>query len=820
MVAGLIAFASNAYATVEHFELVVSNQSDVAKHHVIVPVEIPEAMQQHFISVSRNGQSLPSILSPDRKKLLVQLDMESNEEALLTLSFDAKPFPEHFLIPSTSPGTKHICVNYQRLLVISTQNNNEINFKNREGQILETFQLNKGQMHVFQSSSPQLLIIESQYPVFVYLSSLGDDQVRADMRYEAGDSDTTTLFGSELYFYVNRHLWVSSYEETRVSLYDASNFLVWEKNLQANEGIFVSDLSPGAYSINSTAPVTAQFGYLDDENYSFVLGKRDQINGFSFGHLLITSLHPDTTIDLTYFNPRRQQKEIRLENPGDHRWVPIIELFLPYEPEYAFFTLNFDKPVLVNTFSSGTNFGGSFVPGRRGLFVDDYFTYITPKLSREFSKEQKNMMEILGLHNETFISILNSMHQEVELPQYTNFNFLTYESLSLTKIEGTRPFLLSQVHNYTQKGLFLWVPPLEDRTINATIGRPVQFLSNNNEGAGWSNWNIDSFRFSEFFANVTQPQYIFFTIFFASLLLLLLLLLLIFIIGKKTSSNLVDEENEKPMEKIAPEESELVQLMQTMEKKLNQSQSLDTEKPRLNENIPEEPAEPEKPTLGPSDIKEAPEKPIFQEKPSEDATAYPRLNVSYEDWIARFKEKKQEQAQRDQDLSNTSSHEPEPIDKKDTPPSPIEKKSSEKEIDLPFLDVDHTKSIGDEEIINSNMSKLSSFFDKKLVLDPGSANRLYHEGLLGNFNQAHMTKSSAKRLQPNVAKLLLQVELNAQDLSKAELFKERLETLEEAGKAIVLCKKKRIGLYITSYRLPNFIQRIQILHISELLKEI
>ncbi len=787
--AGMLIFASSTYASIEHFELVVSNQSHVFKHHAIVPVDIPEAMQNHFISVSRNQQTLPSLLSPDRKQLLIQLDLGPEEESILTISFSTKPLPESFLAPSTAPGTQHVCINYQRLLIISAQDENEINFKTRENQLLETVHLNRGQMHVFNSSNPQFLIIESQHPVFIYLSSIGDGKLQQDVRFEAGDSDTTTLFGSDIYFFTDRHLWVSSYEEASVRLHDVSGFLVWEDKLQANSGILVPQLSPGAYHLTSTTPVTLQFGYLDDENYSFVFGKHDQINGFAFGNLLISALHPNTTAELTYFNPRRQQKKLTFKQSGDYEWIPIIELFLPHEPEYAFFTLSFDKPLLVNTFSSGTNFGGDFVPGRNGLFADYYFSYMTPKLSREFSKEQKNMLEIIGLYQETSINIFNAIQEKIELQQNTSFNFLTHESLSWTRVEGSQPFMLSQLHNYTQKGLFIWVPPIADHSLKAVIGRPASLIADGKNSAGWSIWSIDGFRFKEFLANITQPQYIFFTIFFGSLFLLLIILVIIVLISKKTSSSLsFDEENGKEIEKITPEQSELIQLMQNMEKKLNDTKTMEFDQPPDPEPDPEL-------------IQKPPQKPA---EPDEKPATYPRLNVSYEDWVAKFKEKKQEKA------------EDRPPDE---PEASVEKPSLD-DIDLPFLDVDHTKSINDEEIVNSTKSKLSSFFDKKLVLDPGSANRLYHEGLLGNFNQAHMTKSSAKRLQPNIAKLLQQIELNVQDLSKAQLFQERLETLEEAGKALALCKKKHIGLYITSYRLPNFIQRIQIVHIGELLKEI
>jgi hypothetical protein len=199
---------------------------------------------------------------------------------------------------------------------------------------------------------------------------------------------------------------------------------------------------------------------------------------------------------------------------------------------------------------------------------------------------------------------------------------------------------------------------------------------------------------------------------------------------------------------------------------------------------------------------------------------FPKLNSSYDEWITRLKENAKKVVQ-------------EKEEKKEKTESPIvqippndslsikdsETKKMDKEIDLPFLDVDHTKTNDNVSLNKIEKSKLLSLSKKILVLDPGSANRLYFEGVLGQFNQALMVKSSAKRLQADVARHLQQIDLNAQDLSRAQLFQERLETLEEAGKALALCKKKRINIYITSYRLPPSLQKIQIIHVADLIKD-
>lgn len=204
--------------------------------------------------------------------------------------------------------------------------------------------------------------------------------------------------------------------------------------------------------------------------------------------------------------------------------------------------------------------------------------------------------------------------------------------------------------------------------------------------------------------------------------------------------------------------------------------------------------------------------PVKTKEDDTEKTSFPKLNTSYDDWISRLKEN----AKQSPVLPGSTSEIP-----AETPPADQTPESKPKniEIDLPFLDVDHTKSSEEVSISRIEKSKVLNMSKKTVVLDPGSANRLYFEGVLDQFHQALMVRSSAKRLQADVAKHLQQVDLNAQDLSRAQLFQERLETLEEAGKALALCKKKRIAIYITSYRLPPSLQKIQIMHVADLIKE-
>ena len=120
--------------------------------------------------------------------------------------------------------------------------------------------------------------------------------------------------------------------------------------------------------------------------------------------------------------------------------------------------------------------------------------------------------------------------------------------------------------------------------------------------------------------------------------------------------------------------------------------------------------------------------------------------------------------------------------------------------------------------INANQSSfLYKLMNNKIVLDPGSANRLYIEGKLTELKDIYMVKSSSKKISNEVTDKITKIELTIQDQIKSSLFKDTLNTFEEAGKALALCKKLKILYYISSYKLPSNIQGIHVIHISDAL---
>jgi len=58
------------------------------------------------------------------------------------------------------------------------------------------------------------------------------------------------------------------------------------------------------------------------------------------------------------------------------------------------------------------------------------------------------------------------------------------------------------------------------------------------------------------------------------------------------------------------------------------------------------------------------------------------------------------------------------------------------------------------------------------------------------------------------------------DLERARIISEKLSSIEEAGKAIILAKKINANLYVTSYRLPNKVYNLNIVRVVDLLKDL
>jgi hypothetical protein len=668
--------------------------------------------------------------------ILTKLDIKKGEEKELLI--EPGPTKASYLTPNYSIGTNYAFVNYERAFIISASSKNKIKVLTKDEKIIDEFELEKGKLKVIQSENPQFIVLKAEKPIFVYESTLSDHS-KTNL-IEPGDSDTTTIFGNDIYVYTEKHLWLSSYEETEFKIYDVNNIEVYSKTLQKNSGFFIDNLNSGLYHIVANHPLTVQFGYLDDENFSYIYGKTNTINGFAFGDLIIMSKYNDTNVELIYGNTK---KKLRLNEANDYEIVTLITKFGQNVPESLFFTASFSKPVIISAFSSGNNFGGEFVPGDNGIFLDDSFNFITGRISKEFSKEQKNIISVTGIDNDTEIEASKTIESKAILERFTDFYLESGISNGIISIKSSKGILVNHLRNYKDKGLFYFVPPIEDKSITVSFvilppNKDDTFIENSvNKSELFS-----LIRIKEFFINIVSKDYIVFTIPFLILIFLSISGLVICISALKKEKLLTSkkipakdveeintsEENKILEEKILPKEEhkeDIPHLILTEKIKPINKSEID------NFNI------------------EVEEKPSYDQVPK------------------------------------------------------VKERERFFELNLP--------------IKKSNFDEIKG---KKIVLDPGSANRLFAEELLSEFSLPYICKSSTKKLTEDVIKLLKTADLNRMDLERARIISEKLSLTEDAGKAIILAKKINANLYVTSYRLPNKVYNLSIVRVVDLLKNL
>jgi len=295
--------------------------------------------------------------------------------------------------------------------------------------------------------------------------------------------------------------------------------------------------------------------------------------------------------------------------------------------------------------------------------------------------------------------------------------------------------IICQLHNYTNKGLFYFVPPLKDNTLSIsstdTVGEGI-FQENPENKNEWISW----FRIKESIKNTLHIPYLPLPLFFLGIIGILITILLIIL-------------NKMHVVEVSPD-----------------NEQIEPDKDEIESAIKEEVmTEPEK-TKPPAFTFQIPD----LNEPS-DSFVYPTLLKK--DPITTFNpvpETKQETIELD----------PIPV------PEPV------------------------TETIN-----LPSAVTTSVVLDPGSANRLFFEQDLSTFQNAYIASASLKKLPEEMHDCLKKVDLNLQDQTRISNLLRSLPIREEAAKAIAICKKMKIAYYITSYSLPQKILDIVVIPVSE-----
>jgi hypothetical protein len=912
--------------------LTIQNHGETSYERAIVRIPLEKAPNGSYYLVEEGSESSHKnttnaiITTSQSSSLLVSAPLQPNQSKVFHIQ-ERKASEINSVPISTEAGTYFHFVNYENAYIISCENDNQVDIYTPNEQLLDSVTLQKGKFHIYSSTNPTNILIKTKKPVFVYESSLTVDSIA---NKESEDSDTTTLFGNNFYFFHPGHLWLSSYKKnTTIKIVDENQLEVKNVTVQPEKGMFIDDLQPGVYSIIASSPVTAQFGYVDNENFSYVIGNSTSVHGFCFGDLLFYSPYDNAQIKL---HSTTINETFTLPNKGETKLVSLLHSFSPMLPEYTYFTATSNVPFQVLTFSSGKNFGGEFSPGQHGCFLDSDFTIISSRISKEFSKDQKSLIEIYSQHphtKATFSTNNPENDQTVTLKKFALYNFTSSDPLEKVMISSDESLLCLQLHNYTNKGLFYYVPPLSNADISYSFSS-----SPSDQGGLFTNQSDAKFqyriffslpRWKAFFSQILNPNLLLFTIFFSGLLLVLLLLAILLLCKhKKIEPTSTSSDSFKTEPAPIPSKSDtqkndfsILEKKETFSsiEKIHKSpvKHATQENKQDDEFKADESTQESLPTL--DDQKETSSK--IQEEPKKKIRFDPSATP---EWLSENQDGKQpdEKTERaDQEAKSKSSkhhkyrkglriNDPHLEDcdfKKDLPALDTneeeiytEIKHAKKKSSKEFIEDSQTKSPGfsanttDQEDFNKidetmssipknrqsnvepqeetalkdsketlkktltnsfsveseqpsesfqNDSKIEKIYQEPVserhtkdsmvpsienlfytpvVFDPGSANRLYMEGFLQQYSKGFIVSSSAKKLNSAVVALLKTIKLNPNDIAKASTMADVCDTFEEAGKAFSLCKKKRIKVYITSYKLPKFLQGITIYSVQDLVK--
>ncbi|MDD4614451.1 MAG: hypothetical protein PHI40_03460, partial [Caldisericia bacterium] len=628
-----------------------------------------------------------------------------------------------------------------------------------------------------------------------------------------------------------------------------------------------------------------------------------------------------------------------LEKKGDTKLLSLIQSFSPSLPEYIYFTATCNVPFFVMSFSSGKNFGGEFSPGYHGAYLDTDFTMISSRISKEFSKDQKSLIEIYSQHPHTKATFSNSNpenDQTVTLNEFAIYNYSSSSSLEKVNISSDEPLLCLQLHNYTNKGLFYYVPPLDNTAITFSFS-----TSPSDQGGLFAHQSNTTLhpqmffyppRWKAFFLQILNPDLVLFTVFFAGLLILLFIIFILLVFKHRkedidsqftvssshqtlhtpsTNSNeepfsLPEKENSfSSIEKIHKKSLPTVKKQEPpnddeMEAKPPiMSFSKEADMQSSNEPIPATQESNKKirfdPATTPSWLSEehkegTPGKTEIddEEIPPFSSTqrhrkglritdpnledidfqeGIPSLDIDEEDIFIQIKGKRtipktqQNECQKPSHTSYSSENESTPSSKplvdpfltENSSPStnPIQQegfqnssqepmktnqakenlkqtlsKSCSPQNDQNFesknaknmIERIYQEPVSEKLTKNTMVPSLENLFYTSVVFDPGSANRLYMEGYLQHFSKGYIGSTSAKKINSSIVALLKSIKLNPNDIAKASTMADVCDTFEEAGKAFALCKKKRIKVYITSYKLPKFLQGITVYSVHDIVK--
>jgi len=370
-------------------------------------------------------------------------------------------------------GTKFVCIGPGRLFIVSCGSGNSVKVIDRKNSLtVFTGVLANLEYKFINLNNNSLYSIEASRPVFAEFSTLTPpfDKNSSD--------DMSAVFGVFFKLYIPKTLCVTADKSSHLKIIDSEGKVVFEGDIDRTSPYVNTNLKEGVYTISSTNPVLIEYGYADDNIFSFLYGVQGgQV--ISFGGLGVSSIFPDTQVTIKY---KDKMEEVYFKNTGEFKYFDILKdsEYKQNLTEYKGVDITFTKPVLIYNYSQFGNVDGEQIPG---FSNNTHFAFRTGKVTKIYG-ERKRRVIVVSLNNNTRIEFNGS---EFTLNAYEKKVFLFGEGFSPVDIEANNPIAVFDGGIEDNKEILTTLLPIDGMClVNVSIVNPGGTESGDTKPSGES----------------------------------------------------------------------------------------------------------------------------------------------------------------------------------------------------------------------------------------------------------------------------------------------------------------------------------------------
>lgn len=419
-------------------------------------IPIPKSGENsNFILKDAEGKELPLELIKKEDTIftfrtLLSLDPNENKTLVLEFGSDLEQSNKHIFMPNFY-GTKFVGIGSGKLVIISLSKENLVKVIGKNKNIFEG-KLSEKEFKIIPLEENEVFSIESNAPLFAFVSSLSENP---DIN---SSDDFSSVFGKHFLLYIPKEIFISALKSTKVKVSDLNGGVIYDGVLKDREIYFKTSLKEGIYEIESEEPVNVTFGYVDDNIYGIMYGDTESFKGVSFGSTLISSIFPNTSINI---KTPSESKQFVLAKKGDLLEYKAINNFKENNTEFIPIYITYSDPVIIYSDSNFGNLGGEQIPSLDGS--SKLFCFRTGKVYN-FGDIKRNIgITVVASQNDTEVNINGKIYKMNTLDSVTEkFS----ESHALVEISSKKPVSVFEIGLDTSMEFFSTLLPIYDNSIS------------------------------------------------------------------------------------------------------------------------------------------------------------------------------------------------------------------------------------------------------------------------------------------------------------------------------------------------------------------